>query len=201
MLLLGDTVRQNVTIYWSYRDSITCQSLKTNPSPLCYSYTIGIKFTVKARAKHSGAELCKDGCVFLLCSGLLSGEMSGWGWGKEWATATTCSETAADKLFSTKPYSKSSFSSEYLQSIAIILGLLGFEKSHIQNEVRFTSTIKICGWEAMTIAQQLKQFSTHTSNHSEENNARTLVAKCDFLFYLVLKWFGSSSNPSKNCLR
>lgn len=59
--------------------------------------------------------------------------------------------------------------------------------------LRFTSAIKRCGWEAVTIAQQLKQFSAHTSNYSEENNAGTLAAKCDLVFYWVLKWFGSST--------
>lgn len=49
----------------------------------------------------------------------------------------------------------------------------------------------------MTISQQLELLSTHSSNHSEENNATTRVAECDLLFYLVLKLFGSSSNTSR----
>lgn len=49
----------------------------------------------------------------------------------------------------------------------------------------------------MTISQQLELLSTHSSNHSEENNATTQVAECDLFFYLVLKLFGSSSNTSR----
>lgn len=53
----------------------------------------------------------------------------------------------------------------------------------------------------MTISQQLELLSTHSSNHSEENNATTRVAECDLLFYLILKLFGSSSNTSRDCVR
>jgi len=51
----------------------------------------------------------------------------------------------------------------------IILGIFGFEKSLVQNEVIFTLKIKIHGCEATTIAQQQKQFSTNMSNYLEEN--------------------------------
>lgn len=120
--------------------------------------------------------------------------MVGTGEGKEQVTDTACSETAADKLFSTKPHSRRCFSFEYLQFLMIILGIFGFEKSLVQNEVIFTLKIKIHSWEAMATAQQQKQFSITMSNYLEKNNARTLVSRSD------LKWFGSLSNTSKNCL-
>mgnify|MGYP001856887843 FL=1 len=105
--------------------------------------------------------------------------MVGAGGRKEWATATTCSESAADKLFSTKPHSRRCFSFEYLEFLMIILGIFGFEKSLVQNEVIFTLKIKIHGCEATAIAQQQKQFSTNMSNYLEENSARTLVSRSD----------------------
>lgn len=86
-------------------------SNKTNPQS-CLQTVRPLEFHLLPRLGHSiqGQALERWGCS---CPAAASCQGKGWqGMGKEAETATTCSDSAADEVFSTQPYSRSSFPSE-----------------------------------------------------------------------------------------
>lgn len=86
-------------------------SNKTNPQS-CLQTVRPLEFHLLPRLGHSiqGQALERWGCS---CPAAASCQGKGWqGMGKEAETATTRSDSAADDVFSTQPYSRSSFPSE-----------------------------------------------------------------------------------------